>query len=168
MSIAQTLLPEFDHEMAITRKLLERIQDDQLDWRPHEKSMALGYLSSHLAELAGWGAVTLAQDTLDIAPPGGEPYRPSTLSSRQEILERFDQNAKETRGLLEQAEDAKFFETWTFLIGGQVIFQLPRAAVLRTWLMNHIIHHRGQLSVYLRLTGQPVPSIYGPSADEQS
>lgn len=166
MSLSQTLLPEYDQEMATTRRVLERVPEDQLGWQPHEKSMPFGRLATHVAELAGWARTILQNDSLDLAPPGGGGYQPHASSSRNELLEMFDKNVAASRAAIESTDDAAFMQKWTLLKGGQTIFTLPRVAVLRTMLLNHIIHHRGQLTVYLRLTGTPVPSVYGPSADE--
>jgi uncharacterized damage-inducible protein DinB len=166
MSIAESILPELDQEMATTRRVLERVDETQLGFRPHERSTTLGGLASHLAQLAGMGANVFSSPSLDVAPPGGPPRVPTVLGSRQEILDAFDANVKRSRQAIEQADDAAMRETWSLLNGGRPIFSLPRIAVLRTMLLSHSIHHRGQLSVYLRLTGSPVPSIYGPSADE--
>jgi uncharacterized damage-inducible protein DinB len=168
MSVAQMLLPEFDNEMKTTRRVLERVPEDKMGWQPHEKSMTLGRLAGHLAELAGWGAYTLENDSLDLAPGGVPSFKPLDSRSRQEVLDVFDANVKKTRAALEQAsDDSAFGKPWTLQMGERVIFTLPRGAVLRTMLFSHIVHHRGQLSVYLRLNDVPVPSIYGPSADEQ-
>ena len=166
MGISQTLLPEYDHEMATTRKLLERVPEDRFSWQPHTKSMSLGRLATHIAELPGLGHRVVTQDSVNLAPPGGEPYKPRTLETRQEILDLFDQNIAKTREAIESTEDPAYFQPWSLLRGEQTIFSLPRVAALRTMLFSHIIHHRGQLSVYLRLNDVPVPSIYGPSADE--
>jgi len=166
MSFSQSLLPEYDNEMATTRRVLERLPEDRMEWLPHAKSMPLGRLATHLAELPGWGSVTLREDSFDISPPGGSGYVPATLNTRAEILELFDKNVASTRAIIESTDDEKFLQPWTFLKEGQQIFTLPRIAVLRTMLLNHVIHHRGQFSVYLRLNDVPVPSIYGPTADE--
>lgn len=166
MSIAASLLPEFDQEMATTRRVIERVDESQLSFRPHERSTTLGGLASHLAQLAGMGANIFAGSSIDVAPPGAPPRVPTVFGSRQEILDAFDANVKRSRQAIEQADDAAMRETWSLLNGGRPIFSLPRVAVVRTMLLSHSIHHRGQLSVYLRLTGSPVPSIYGPSADE--
>ena len=166
MRLADTILPELDQEMATTRRVLERVDETQLSFRPHERSTTLGGLASHLAQLAGMGANIFASPSLDVAPPGGPPRVPTVFNSRQEILDAFDANVARSRQAIEQADDAAMREIWSLLNGGRPIFSLPRIAVLRTMLLSHSIHHRGQLSVYLRLTGSPVPSIYGPSADE--
>ncbi len=166
MKLSQTLLPEFDQEMATTRKLLERVADERTGWKPHDKSMSFSRLATHIAELSGWGPTILGQDSLDLAPPGGGGYKGAELGSGREIVELFDAGVQKTRAAIEAAEDQELMQPWTLLKGGQVIFKLPRIAVLRTMLFNHVIHHRGQLSVYLRLNDVPVPSIYGPTADE--
>ena len=166
MSIADGLLPEFDHEMATTRKVLERAPADKGAWKPHEKSFALGDLSLHVAELVGWTCGTLAATEMDMNPPGGPSYTPPKYESRDATLKRFDENVAAARQALAKATDADFFTPWTLKNGGQALFTLPRVAVIRTWVLNHVIHHRAQLSVYLRLLDVPVPSIYGPSADE--
>ena len=166
MSISEMLLPEFDNEYAGTRKALERIPDDKLGWKPHEKSMSMGDLASHLAEAPGWMGVTLQQDSFDIAPPGGQQYKPAKLTSRKEILAMFDKNIAAARDTLAKVSDADMMKPWSMLKGGQVMFTMPKLAVVRNFLMNHNIHHRAQLGVYLRLNNIPVPGHYGPSADE--
>lgn len=169
MSISQLMLPEFDHEMATTRRVLERVPDDKLDWQPHEKSMTFGRLASHVAELPGWVMSVLQKDSLDFAPPGSpdSPRKAQVFASRQEILETFDRSVASAREAIAATDDETFGKHWTLARGGQTIFNLPRAAVVRTLLLNHVIHHRGQLTVYLRLNDALVPSVYGPSADEQ-
>jgi uncharacterized damage-inducible protein DinB len=168
MPISQMLLPEFDHEMANTRKTLERVPDDKFSWKPHEKSMALGGLSTHLANIPSWTAMTFDRDELDLAPAGGEPYRLPEAKSRDEVLAAFDKNVASARAALEAATDENWQGKWSLLMGGKTIFTLPRTAVMRGFIMSHMIHHRAQLGVYLRLLDIPVPSIYGPSADEGS
>jgi uncharacterized damage-inducible protein DinB len=166
MKLSQTLLPEIDHEMATTRKLLERVPDDRLGWKPHDKSMSLGRLATHVAELPGLATRVMTQEFHDINPPGGPGYQPKTLESHQEMVELFDTNVAHARSLIESAENEALQQHWSLKNGDHAIFTLPRVAVLRTLFLNHLIHHRGQLSVYLRLNDVPVPSIYGPSADE--
>lgn len=166
MAIKDSILPEYDHEMATTRKVLERVPEDKKDWQPHAKSMSLGRLSQHLATLPGWVMATMKQTELHMNPPGGPPYSPPEFESKAAALALFDQNVREGREAIVAAEDAEFMVPWTFKSGGHTVFTLPRVAVLRSFVTNHIIHHRGQLSVYLRLNDVPVPSIYGPSADE--
>jgi uncharacterized damage-inducible protein DinB len=167
MAINQALLPEFDHEMANTRKTLERIPEDKFGWKPHEKSMTLGRLSGHIAELPGWVAFTIKQDSLDIAPVGAPPQQGVTAKSRQEALDMFDAKVAEARAAIAGASDEQLMKPWSLLSGGKSIMTMPKIAVLRGFVMNHTIHHRAQLGVYLRLNDIPVPSIYGPSADER-
>jgi uncharacterized damage-inducible protein DinB len=166
MSISASLLPEFDQEMANTRKTLERIPDDKFDWKPHEKSWAMGGLATHLANLPIWTVYTINQDSLDLAPPGGGSFTVEPKNTRQELLEDFDKNAAAARDAIAGASDEEMLKPWTLLKSGVTLMTLPKIAVLRSFVMNHIIHHRGQFTVYLRLNDVPVPSIYGPSADE--
>ena len=164
--INQALLPEFDMEMANTRKTLERVPDDKLGWKPHDKSMTLGRLAGHLAELPWWGEMTIENDTFDVAPQGAPPQQGLTAKSRQEALDAFDKNVAAMRTAIAGATDERLMKPWSLLKGGQAIMTMPKIAVLRGFVMNHTIHHRAQLGVYLRLNNIPVPSIYGPSADE--
>lgn len=163
MKLQDVLLPEFDHEMATTRRVLERVPTDKLSWQPHAKSMSLGRLATHLAELPHWTNVTLTTDEMDFSK--GD-YKPFTASSTQEILDLFDKNVAAARSTIADATEETWGKTWTLRNADHVILSLPRPAVLRSFVFSHSIHHRGQLSVYLRLTDTPVPSIYGPSADE--
>jgi uncharacterized damage-inducible protein DinB len=168
MGLSEALLPEFDIEMANTRKTLERVPEDRLDWKPHEKSTTMGGLATHLANLPSWAALTIDKDSFDMAPPGAPPFRLPQAGSVKEVLEQFDKNVASARAAIAGASDEQLFKTWSLLSGGNNIFTLPKVAVLRSFVMNHIIHHRAQLGVYLRLNDVPVPSIYGPSADETS
>jgi uncharacterized damage-inducible protein DinB len=167
MSLSQALLPELEHEMAGTRKTLERVPEDRLAWRPHAKSMTLGGLASHVSNLPSWIGYTIRLDQLDIAPVGEKPWREPEKTSRAALLEHFDKHVAEGRALLAAATDEHLFGSWTLLGGGKPLFTMPRIACLRTFVMNHAIHHRAQLGVYLRLLDVPVPGLYGPSADEQ-
>lgn len=167
MTYSQTILPEFDQEMASTRKVLERVPDDKLDWKPHPKSNTIGWNANHLAEMAGWVPNTLATTELDISPPGGEPYQSPKLASRKAILDMFDKNVAEARKALETVKDDAMNVAWSLKQGGQTLLTMPRSAVIRSFVMNHMIHHRAILTVYLRLNNIPVPGMYGPSADEQ-
>jgi uncharacterized damage-inducible protein DinB len=164
MAIADTLLPEFDREMGMTRRLLERIPEGQFGWKPHEKSMTLGRLAEHLAELPSWMTVSITQAGIDMATPRPADYQPP--ASRGAVLEMFDKNVSEARTVLKGRTDAELMAPWTLKAQGKEIFTMPKAIVIRGFVMNHLIHHRGQMSVYLRLHHVPVPSLYGPSADE--
>lgn len=168
MAIRDAFLPEFDHEMATTRKLLERVPEGNKDWKPHDKSMTIGRLAGHVAELPSLVALALERDAHDFRPQGAPPREPTVMSSRKQVLEIFDKNVVAARASISNTSDEQFAKTFTLQAGGKKIFTLPRTAALRGFVLNHIIHHRGQLSVYLRLNDVPVPSIYGPSADEQS
>ena len=167
MTYAQTILPEFDQEMASTRKVLERVPEDKFEWRPHSKSNTIGWNANHLAEIPAWVEVTLNQSSLDIAPVGGESYRSPKHASRQALLELFDKNVAAARKALAAAKDEQMGDPWTLLKAGQTVFTVPKAAVIRSFVLNHMIHHRAVLCVYLRLNDIPVPGMYGPSADEK-
>jgi uncharacterized damage-inducible protein DinB len=162
MATRDALLAEYDHEMGNTRKLLERLPEDKLSWKPHEKSMSLGRLATHLASLPNWGGAILNDTSFDLVnvPPNLEAE-----TSRAAILERFDQATARTRGWMDKT-DAEYACTWVLTRAGQEMFALPRVAAFKSFVINHIIHHRGQMSVYLRLNDVPVPALYGPTADE--
>jgi uncharacterized damage-inducible protein DinB len=163
MSIAQSLIPEFDYEMANTRKTLERVPEDKLEFRPDPKSMPLGRLAGHIAEMVNWGAVTLQTDSLDLGDGSFQPFSPT---KRDQLLAEFDKNVAAARSELEKATDAQMMQNWSLIFGGKPMLSMPRVAVVRTMVLNHIIHHRAQLTVYYRMNGVPVPALYGPSADE--
>jgi uncharacterized damage-inducible protein DinB len=162
MAIREGLLAEFDHELGTTRKLLERLPDGKLSWKPHARSMSLGSLATHLANLPYWGTTILNEAFFDVAngPPGLQEK-----TSRAEILAAFDDNTRKTRAALDKS-DGELMAPWSLKRGEHEMFSMPRAAAFRTFVLYHIVHHRGQLSVYLRLNDVPVPAIYGPSADE--
>ena len=166
MAIKDALLPEFDHEMATTRRLLERLPEAAFAWKPHDRSMALGQLAGHIANLPQWCSATLASTVfdLDALPVDARPQLPA---SRAAVIEEFDGKVAAARHRLTSTTDAEFMTPWTLKKGGQEVFTLPRISAIRSFVMNHLIHHRGQLSVYLRLKDVPLPSIYGPTADEQ-
>jgi uncharacterized damage-inducible protein DinB len=166
MTIGQSMLAEFDQEMAGTRKTLELVPDQQWNWKPHVKSGTVGWLAGHIATMAGWVAFTMQTDQLDYAPVDGPAYEPPKLENRQQVLAEFDKGVTEARKAIANASDADMVKDWTLLAGGQKIFTMPRAACLRGMVFNHIIHHRAQLTVYYRLLGIPVPGLYGPTADE--
>ena len=166
MKISDVLLPEFDNEMVNTRKTLERVPENAPDFKPHPKSMPLARLAGHVAELPQWGVTTLTQDSFDFAPPDGTQYQPTMMTSRAKLLETFDAGVAKTRAALAAVSDDVWQRPWSLQRGGQTLFSLPKVAVWRGFVMSHLIHHRAQLGVYLRLNNVPVPSIYGPSADE--
>ena len=163
MSLNKTFLPEWMQETASTRKLLERIPLDKGDWKPHEKSMSLARLTGHLAELSGWVDITLMQDELDFSKMDYKPFIPASTA---ELLENFDKLTASATAILTNVTDETLMGNWTMRNGEQVYFTMPKMAVLRTWVFNHIIHHRAQLTVYLRMLDVPVPGMYGPTADE--
>ena len=184
MGLSESLLPEFDNEMANTRKTLERVPHDKSEWKPHEKSTAMGGLATHLGNIPTWAVYTIDQDSLDLAP-GGKPLPPTERAkSTEELLATFDANVAKARAAIAGASDvvaggviayadaiagasdAEFFKPWSLMMNGNTLLTMPKVAVLRNFVMNHVIHHRAQLGVYLRLNDIPVPSIYGPSADE--
>ena len=161
MSISQSLLPEFDHEMATARKCIERVPEDKFGWKPHERSMAMGHLASHIAEMPAWAVSGLKQDSLDMAG-----YKPWTATNQAELLATFDKNVAAAREAIASTDDATYMKNWSLKAGDKELMTMPKIVVVRSFVLNHVIHHRGQLSVYLRENNVPVPSIYGPSADE--
>jgi uncharacterized damage-inducible protein DinB len=165
MAIRDALLPEYDHEMATTRRLLERVPEADFAWQPHERSMTLGQLAGHIANLPLWCSMTLEQTTFDL--DAFADARPKAPESGAALMREFEAKMAAARALLATTTDAHLLAPWTLKQGGQEIFTMPRVSVIRSFVMNHLIHHRGQLSVYLRLRNIPVPPIYGPTADEQ-
>ena len=166
MTIGQSILPEFDQEMQNTRKTLERCPDDRWNWKPHEKSGTVGWLAGHVATMVGWIPMTLTTEELDYAPVNGPAFEPPKTDNRKQLLAEFDKNVAESRAALAKVSDAEMMKNWKLLAGGQEIFTMPRVACIRGMVLNHLIHHRAQLTVYFRLLGIPVPGLYGPSADE--
>src|ERR1700733_14575152 len=163
MPMNQSLLPEFDNEMAKTRACLARIHDAKFDYKPHLKSGTRIGDGNHLASMTGWLASMLDTDSFDIAP-GGKQVEFPTAKTRAELLAMFDKSSSAARAALAKATDEQLMKTWTLFNNGETIFALPRIGVYRGMILNHIIHHRGQLTVYFRLTDIPVPALYGPSA----
>jgi uncharacterized damage-inducible protein DinB len=159
-------LPEFDEETRNTRRMLERVPDEKLSWKPHPKSGTMGWLATHVAELPGWTVETFTRDSLDIAPPGPAPTPPRPADSTQELLDRFDAKVQAARAALAGATDDDLQKPWTLLSGGKPVFTMPRGTVFRSFVMSHMIHHRAHLGLYLRLNDVAVPGVYGPSADE--
>jgi uncharacterized damage-inducible protein DinB len=165
MPLKDGLLPEFDHEMGTTRRVLERVPEADLTWKPHDKSFSMGQLAGHIANVPHWVEITTDRSAFDVAA-AGEDARPKQPESVAAILKAFDDNVKTARARIDAQPDPALFAPWTLKNGDQEVFTMPKIAVLRSFIMNHMIHHRGQLSVYLRLRNVPVPAIYGPSADE--
>jgi uncharacterized damage-inducible protein DinB len=163
MTMCDPLAAELRQEAATTRRMLERVPDDKFGWKPHEKSMTLGKLAAHIAQLPTLIAPALTQDELDFNAGGSKPFKPSNVA---ELLEEFDRNVSAAAEFLQSQPDERMNDKWRLRSGDTVLFEMPRAAVVRTMTLNHIVHHRGQLSVYLRLLDVPLPSIYGPTADE--
>lgn len=162
MRIADLLLPEYDQEVGKTRRMLALVPEDKFDYAPHPKSMKLGRLASHLAEMPHWLTTTVTTELLEPGPD----MKGFTASSRQELLQEFDTRAAAARDHLANASDEDLAVTWTFKWQGKVVFALPRRDVIRSMVLSHMIHHRAQLGVYLRLLDIPIPGMYGPSADE--
>ena len=165
MALKDALLPEFDHEMGTTRRVLERVPEAEFAWKPHEKSFNLGQLAAHVANIPHWVAAIVQNTVFDLAD--AEDTRPRVPESTGWLVSQFDKNVEAARTGIADMTDPEFLAPWTFKNNGQVVFTMPRAAALRSFVMNHMIHHRGQLTVYLRLKNVPLPSVYGPTADEQ-
>jgi len=166
MKIAEMLLPEFDQEMKSTRKLLACVPDDKLNFKPHDKSMPLGRLAGHVAELPSWAVNAIKLDSLDVTPKPGEGFKAYAAPSREDLLKTFDKNAAEAHEAIASATDEHLGKIWKLIFQGKEVIVMPRAVVLRSVVMNHLIHHRAQLGVYLRLNDVAIPGMYGPSADE--
>ena len=163
MKTGQILLAEVQQEAQNTRKLLALVPFDKLDYKPHPKSMALGNLSTHVAEISGWWKECLMADELDFAKMD---YKPKVFANNDELLAYFDDLQVKAADILNNIDDAEFAKPWTMRSGEQIYFTLPKAAVVRSWCMNHLYHHRAQLGVYLRMLDIPLPGMYGPTADE--
>lgn len=160
MSMSETLLPEFDQEMAATRRVLERVPDDEPGWKPHPKSFSIAHLAQLLARMPAWIGQALTSTELDLSSFSGySDERTKTL------LEVFDEGVRRSREAIAAAKDADYQVMWSLKMKGQVMFSMPRAAIVRQNI-SHLAHHRGQMTVYLRLRDVPVPSVYGPTADE--
>ncbi len=166
MPYKDTVLPEFDMEMDNTRRTLERVPDDKFGWKPHAKSGTLGWLAIHIATIPQWAKITMEEESLDLSAPGRNSGPPAP-TDRKGLLELFEMNRTEARAALAGGSDAAYAKPWALFMGAQELFREPRANVLRRMVLNHMIHHRGQLTMYLRQLDVPVPGLYGPSADEQ-
>jgi uncharacterized damage-inducible protein DinB len=168
MRMTDLFLAELDREAAGTRRVLERVPEGRNDWKPHEKSMSLGRLATLVATMPSWITMMVRQNELDLRPPGGAGYQPHELRTSPELVETHNGHVAQAREALANTNDEHLMTTWRFLVGGRLVSELPRYIMLRDSVFNHLAHHRGQLTVYLRLNDVPVPAIYGPSADEGS
>ncbi len=166
MTYAESVLPEFDQETASTRKVLDRVPDDKFDWRAHPNSNTIGWNANHLAEILGWIEGMLTATSWDIAPVGGEPYLSPKLTCRRDVLDLFDCNVAAARRAIAVVKDEAIGEMWSLLAAGKPIFTLQRSVVIRRFALNHLIHHRAHLCVYLRLNDISVPGMYHPAGDE--
>jgi uncharacterized damage-inducible protein DinB len=167
MKISELLLPEYDNEITITRKVLERVPDDKAEWKPHPKSFMMAHLAQLVAMLPDWVVKTLEQTELDIAPKDKPRSSGYTIEKTATLLAMFDKNARAGRAALAKASDADFQVPWTLKAGGNAVMTQPRYMIMRQMVLNHLVHHRAQLGVYLRLVDQKVPQMYGPTADER-
>ena len=169
MGLKDSILPEYDHEMGSLRRLLERIPDDKLAWRPHPKSWTMAQLASHLVHIPLWSHTILNDLSFDLAATPSESAEAAdkrTVSSRQHALQLLDENVAKTRASLLAKSDAELMAIWTLKRGAHEVMTVPRIAAFRSFIMNHVIHHRGQFTLYLRMNDVPLPPIYGPTADE--
>jgi len=166
MSMSQALLPEFEQEMAGTRKTLERVPEAKFSWKPHAKSGSMVWLASHVADIPSWATMIIQNDSLDMEPGGKKMEMPPPPKTTKEMLDKFDNHVKEAKAAIAGVSDAELAKPWSLLVNGQTLFTMPKGICLRTWVLSHNVHHRAQLGVYLRLNDLPVPSLYGPSADE--
>jgi uncharacterized damage-inducible protein DinB len=166
MTIAELLLPEFDAEIATTRRVLERVPDGRGEWKPHDKSFPMAHLAQLVARLPGWATMMLARDELDIAPVDGPQFPGYSIETTATLLAEFDRNAAGAREALQRATDDDFGAQWTLKKAGETVMQQSRYQMMRSMVLNHLVHHRAQLGIYLRLVDLPVPQMYGPTADE--
>jgi uncharacterized damage-inducible protein DinB len=167
MKLTELILADLERETPLTRKTLERVPEGRYDWKPHEKSMPMGYLCTLVATMPGWIEMMVNQDQLDVAPRQAGSYKPPELRTSRELVQAFAGAVAKARAALKATTDEHLMTTWKLLAGGRVVSEQPRHVAIREGVFLHLAHHRGQLTVYLRLTGAPVPSIYGPSADEK-
>jgi uncharacterized damage-inducible protein DinB len=163
--IAKSLLQELEMEVPATRKSLERVPE-KLDWAPHAKSMKMGRLAQHVAEIPDWAVKALTLDEYDLAPAGAPPRTPPVFTSAAQIVAEYDKNVAAAKSALAATTDEALMQPWSLKMGGKTLMTMPRIAVVRNFVLNHNVHHRAQLGVYLRLNDVPVPMVYGPSADE--
>ena len=165
MKLIDSFTTEFEHEAQTTRKHLERLRNDKLDWRPHEKSFTAGGLASHIVECISWAESIFNRDEVDVDPATYKPYQATSVP---ELLKTFDDKVANCKQVLAGVTEESLTQPWRLKMGGRLLFERPRSAVFRDFILSHVIHHRGQFSVYLRLLNVPVPGSYGPTADEQT
>jgi uncharacterized damage-inducible protein DinB len=166
MKLTDVFLAEIDREAERSRKILEQVPEGKTDWKPHERSMQFGYLAQMVATMPDWVAMGINQDELDLNPPGGSQYKMEPMQTSSELLKGLEKSVANARSALQKTTDDFLMTSWRLLFGGKVVLEQPRHVVLRDTL-NHMAHHRGQMTVYLRLMGAKVPALYGPSADDQ-
>jgi uncharacterized damage-inducible protein DinB len=166
MKLTELFLAEIDREAERSKRALEQVPAGKRDWKPHEKSMAFGYLSEMVANMPAWAAMAITQDELDLNPPGGSNYRQEPLNTSAELVAALEKAAGQARTALKGTNDEFLTTPWRLLVGGKVVMEMPRHVVIRD-MLNHMAHHRGQMTVYLRLLGATVPALYGPSADDK-
>ncbi|MBI1246324.1 DUF664 domain-containing protein [bacterium] len=168
MGISQIAFCDFEMELANTRKTLERVPVDKWDWKLHEKSNTIGWVATHLAEIPKWATTTWTTDELDINPPGGEGYKPPSISNLEELLALFDKHAAEAKEAMATVQEEDLEKPWTLKNAGESLFTMSKSMVMRMFVINHLVHHRAILTVYFRMNDVPVPALYGPSGDEQT
>ena len=167
MKMTELFAAQMEREAAVSRKAIERVPEGKPDWTPHEMSMPLGYLATLVGTMPSWVAMAIGQDELDLAPPSGPKYTPPAWSTARDLLRVHDEAVGQAREALRGTSDEYLMTPWRLLVGGHTVMENPRHVVIED-TFTHLAHHRGQLTVYLRLNGVPVPSLYGPSADEQT
>jgi uncharacterized damage-inducible protein DinB len=167
MTMSEWFMTELESEAAKSRRVLEQVPEGKREWKPHERSMAFGYLSELVANIPSWVGYAITMNELDVAPKGGSTYKPAPLNSSEELIAALDKAVAQAREALQQTTDAHLQTPWRLLAGGQLAFEQPRYQVIRDTFL-HSAHHRGQMTVYLRLLGAKVPSVYGPTADDTS
>jgi uncharacterized damage-inducible protein DinB len=167
MKMTEWLSGELEREAASSRRVLERVPEGRNDWKPHEKSMQLGYLAALVATMPAWINFMVKQDSLDLSAPDSASFKPLDWKSRRDLIEKLDKGLAEAKQTLAQTNDDHLLTNWKFMIGGHVASEQPRYIMIQNAVLSHMAHHRGQLTVYLRLNDAPVPAIYGPSADER-
>ena len=166
MRLTEVLLAEIDRESERSRRVLQQVPENRHEWKPHDRSMPFGYLAQLVATMPGWVAMEISQDELDLNPPGGPKYTPEPMRTSSELLKGLEKSLVDARNALQTTSEEHLTTPWRLLVGGNVVLETARHIMIRDTL-NHMSHHRGQMTVYLRLMGAKVPALYGPSADDQ-